>query len=72
MVAVHGPSERLECLQSGKCTNFLFKTNMLRKCFLLVKDLCLIGWLRNLFLSVFEQLYVDGGRPGNKVIDLPS
>ena len=36
------------------------------------KDLCLPGWLRNLFHSDFEQLDVDGGRPGNKVIDLPS
>ena len=33
---------------------------------------CLLGWPRNLFLSVFEQLDVDGWRPGNKVIDLPS
>ena len=30
---------------------------------------CLPGWLRNLF---HKQLDVDGGRPGNKVIDLPS
>ena len=28
--------------------------------------------MQNLFLFVFEQLDVDGGRPGNKVIELPS
>ena len=28
--------------------------------------------MQNLFHSDFKQLDVDGGRPGNKVIDLPS
>ena len=28
--------------------------------------------MQNLFLFVFEQLDVDGARPGNKVIDFPS